>query len=284
MRLFLLFALVIAFLAIVFALQNNTLISINLFSRQYRYSLAIVLLVTLAIGVLIGLLFSLPPLIRRGWRSGRLQRQSDELVAQLNQHKHQLQAQGQKVEAIRASYRDLLEAIDVLEPITGLLRQGLMERVVTALLKSMPPHPASDGIQSLCLLHLQLVLAKPSETAPSLQEVKAIWQAAGEVLRAHATADAWLYGDGAGLFFLTVPGLDMAGASEYGEALRKAFIKVPLTLQDGHQVPLDINIGGAIALGEQPVTAATLISTARSALEQAQQGRNRLRLLQATAT
>ena len=47
-------AIAIAFLAIAFALQNNAIVPINLLIWQYRGSLAVILLSTLAIGVLIG--------------------------------------------------------------------------------------------------------------------------------------------------------------------------------------------------------------------------------------
>ena len=47
-------AIVIAFVAIAFALQNNTPVVVNLLVQQFEFSLALLLLSTLAMGELIG--------------------------------------------------------------------------------------------------------------------------------------------------------------------------------------------------------------------------------------
>jgi lipopolysaccharide assembly protein A len=57
-------ALAIAIIAVIFALQNLTVVSVSLFFWKIDSSLALVLLVTLAVGVLISLMASLPGLIR----------------------------------------------------------------------------------------------------------------------------------------------------------------------------------------------------------------------------
>jgi len=93
MRLFVISALVIAFLAILFALQNNNLVTINLLVWRYQQSLALVLLATLAIGVLVGLLVSMPAIVRRGWRTARIKHQADELATQMQEKEQQILGQ-----------------------------------------------------------------------------------------------------------------------------------------------------------------------------------------------
>jgi len=62
--LYLIVALVIAVLAVVFALQNSMLVTISFLSWTITGSLSLVLLATLAIGALIGLLVLAPTLLK----------------------------------------------------------------------------------------------------------------------------------------------------------------------------------------------------------------------------
>jgi lipopolysaccharide assembly protein A len=61
---FILFALIIAVLAVIFALQNMTAVTVTFFIWNFNGSLALVLLGALAVGLLVGLLASLPGLVR----------------------------------------------------------------------------------------------------------------------------------------------------------------------------------------------------------------------------
>jgi lipopolysaccharide assembly protein A len=62
-------ALVIAVLAVVFALQNSMLVTISFFNSTVSGSLSLVLLATLAIGVLIGLLVLASSLFRKTFKT-----------------------------------------------------------------------------------------------------------------------------------------------------------------------------------------------------------------------
>lgn len=271
MRLYLVSALVISFLAILFALQNNTLVTIRFFNQEFSYSLALVLLVTLGIGALIGLLFSLPAIVRRGWRSSRLQRQTGELNTQIEKQAQHLNSERTKLETTRHNYRDLLEAINLMDPVTGLLRPSVLDQATTSLLKRMANRIGDDRYQSVGVLALQTVLAQPSATAHSPQELRELWQAVGQRLRSHASADTWLYSNGSGQFFCTITGFDTKTATDYGEALQQAMTQTPVPLADGRQVPLEVSMGGAIASQANPTEAKPLIIAAQDALKQAQQ-------------
>lgn len=85
MRASLILALIIALLAIIFAFQNPTIIVINFGIWAVQASLAFVLLLTLASGFLIGLLVSLPAIIKRGWKSSKRKRTIQELEDELHQ-------------------------------------------------------------------------------------------------------------------------------------------------------------------------------------------------------
>jgi uncharacterized integral membrane protein len=67
-------ALAIAIVAVIFALQNVTLVTVSFFTLTLHSSLALVVLVALAAGVLIGFLASLPGLIRGVWTTSSQKR------------------------------------------------------------------------------------------------------------------------------------------------------------------------------------------------------------------
>jgi uncharacterized integral membrane protein len=64
MQVFIIFALIIAVIAVIFALQNIAAVTVTFFFWSFHGSLALVLLLSVAAGVLISLLASLPGLVR----------------------------------------------------------------------------------------------------------------------------------------------------------------------------------------------------------------------------
>ncbi|ASC73820.1 Lipopolysaccharide assembly protein A [Halomicronema hongdechloris C2206] len=277
MRLFVISALVIAFLAILFALQNNNLVTINLLVWRYEQSLALVLLATLAIGVLVGLLVSIPAIVRRGWRTARIKQQTDELVTQVQEKDQQMASQTHKIQSVRDSYHDLLEALGLIEPTTALLHQQALQQAATSLLQRRQSRSQDSRYQSLSLLLLQVEPTQPPSLGPSF------WGQVAQRLQHEALIDSWLYSDGQGQFACTTPGLDTRETSRYGEALQQALTTQPIALADGTSVSVQVSVGGAIASADKPVDATILLTTAKTALDQAQQrGRNRFRLLQAS--
>lgn len=69
MQIFIIIALLIAIVAVVFALQNTAAVTVSFLFWSINGSLALVLLLTLLTGVLISVLVSLPGLVRRKWMS-----------------------------------------------------------------------------------------------------------------------------------------------------------------------------------------------------------------------
>ncbi len=84
MRLFLVLALLIAIAAVIFSFQNAVPIMVYLGIWNFQASLALVLLSTLAIGILIGILVSLPSALRRSMAISKDERQIDRLQAELS--------------------------------------------------------------------------------------------------------------------------------------------------------------------------------------------------------
>ncbi|MBF2037393.1 MAG: LapA family protein [Leptolyngbyaceae cyanobacterium T60_A2020_046] len=278
MRLFVIAALAIAFLAILFALQNTNPVTIQLVIWDYRQSLALVLLGTLAIGVIVGLLVSIPAIIRRGWQVARLHKQTDSLTEQITAKNQDLDTSAQKIAAVRHSYQTMLDALGLIEPHTGLLPLKVLPQVLGWLL-----HHLLNGTGDHPVTSLSLLLFKVTPQPHDGLNLGKLWAAIAQHLHAHGSAHTWFYSDGAGLFAATVPNLDATATNRYGETLQATLLEQMPSLLQGVAVDAEISVGGAIATRDTPVDAQHLLSTAQAALDQAQQrGRNRLRFLSAS--
>lgn len=78
MRLSLILSVIIAILAVIFALQNPYVITIKLGPFETEGSTALVLIVTFAVGVLVGVLATLPGRIKAKMQTKTLKRQLQE--------------------------------------------------------------------------------------------------------------------------------------------------------------------------------------------------------------
>ena len=92
MQIFLFFALFIAILAIIFAIQNNETTTVSFFLWDSEGSLALVLLISMAVGALISLLASLPSNIKSRWTIRSLRKKTTELESNLEDYRLQLEA------------------------------------------------------------------------------------------------------------------------------------------------------------------------------------------------
>lgn len=77
----------IAIVAVLFAIQNNTPVTVGFLAWSFDGSLALVLLMALGLGALIAGLISSPTVIRGQWAGSRLRRQ----IAQLEEENRALQ-------------------------------------------------------------------------------------------------------------------------------------------------------------------------------------------------
>ena len=84
---YLIFALVIAVIAVVFALQNTMVIPISFLAWKITGSLSLVLLITLAIGAVIGLLVLAPSTIRHTLAASGHRKRIGLLEKELDEHK-----------------------------------------------------------------------------------------------------------------------------------------------------------------------------------------------------
>ena len=278
MRLYVISALVIAFLAILFALQNTNLVTIQLFIWEYRQSQALILLGTLAIGVIIGLLVSVPAVIRRNVKVARIQKQAQGLTELVEEKEQAVTSEAQKKDTLKQNYEELLNSLGVIEPVTGLIRQDLLSQAIATQLSHFQKHADIAQLPALSVL-LFKVLPVLEEGYP-LQDMFA---SVAQILQQQSSEQAWFYSNGQGLFAATISGMDIKEVTRYSETLQTAILEHSLTLPTGKPMELDVSVGGAIADTPSITESTQFVQTAETALEQAlQRGRNRVRILQAS--
>lgn len=103
---YLILALVIAIIAVVFSLQNTATITISFIVWEVTGSLSLVLLVTLAIGVLVGWLFVAPSLVKHSFQGSGQRKRITELEKEVEKFKasvETLQGKVKELEAERAA-------------------------------------------------------------------------------------------------------------------------------------------------------------------------------------
>lgn len=74
MRIYLILALILAIIVTIFAVQNSKAVDVSFLTFELTGSLALVLLITLAVGIIIGILVSAPAALRRRREIGGLKK------------------------------------------------------------------------------------------------------------------------------------------------------------------------------------------------------------------
>ncbi|MGG6295758.1 lipopolysaccharide assembly protein LapA domain-containing protein [Leptolyngbya sp. AN02str] len=281
MPLFIILALAIALFAVLFALQNTAPVTIAFFGLQFRDPLALILLITLVLGVIVGLLLAVPSVIRRSLIIGSQKRKLQELEYELHQREQAIATERGVVTTVQQNSQELLRALTMTDASTGLLKGEGMLPAVGYLLERRAANPelARDG--AVCVYVLEV---SPAESMPLDQGLQVpLYQAIATRLQQDSVPSSWLFHDGVGRFGCVVVGLTARDASDLGETLRASFANTPLELEGGLVMAVTVAIGGAIAPSAN-FDCYTLLQQAEVALDQAKKrGRNRFKLVEATA-
>lgn len=112
--LLLLLALIIAIIAVIFAVQNPAATTVSFIWWEFDSSLALVLLLTFAIGLLVGILAMTPAIIRRSISNSSRKKQISSLETELEDYKKRIS------DFTREKVEKITEVVsDVVEDITG---------------------------------------------------------------------------------------------------------------------------------------------------------------------
>jgi uncharacterized integral membrane protein len=115
MQIFLFFALIIAIVAILFAVQNNETTTVSFIVWDFEGSLALVLLVALAAGALISFFVSLPANIKARWTIRNQRKKLTELESTLDEKSEMLDKankRNEELEILVEANREKIELIN----------------------------------------------------------------------------------------------------------------------------------------------------------------------------
>lgn len=98
MQVFLVFALLIALVAVIFAVQNTAIVTISFLVWNFDNSLAVVILLTIFTGVLISILMSAPGWIKNRLVLANLRKKNKDLETRLSKEQDKYQAAQQELE------------------------------------------------------------------------------------------------------------------------------------------------------------------------------------------
>jgi uncharacterized integral membrane protein len=107
MILFLILGLVIGAAAVVFALQNMTPITVVFLTWKIEGSLAVILILSFAVGMLVSFLFILPEFMRRSFQLSSLRRKNNKLGEKSQNQAIEIEQEKAKVVANNAYLDDL---------------------------------------------------------------------------------------------------------------------------------------------------------------------------------
>ncbi len=102
----LILALTISIVAVFFALENTMLVTVSFFGNEVEGSLALFILISVGIGLLIGVLFMTPGRIKSGLSNARNRKKIGSLETSLEEHKSRLATFEAPAKPEASSYAD----------------------------------------------------------------------------------------------------------------------------------------------------------------------------------
>lgn len=263
--------LAIAITAILFAFQNSDIVTISLGVWQFKQSLAIILLITLGLGIIISLLLSIPTIIKRGWQTSKQKKRIQALEAELNERDRQISGEAKTLNLIKQNDRELFLAFDLNDSVTGLLRQDKAVELAEHLLKQISIQQGNSLYSSLCVLLLAVEPAKATQNVTSETQENAIYRAIANRFKNAAADDSFLGVTNKKRFICLNLGMSGEQLNHYGEYLIDTLTETPLQKADGTTMPLKVSIGAAIADPADVIDARNFFKQAEQNLERARE-------------
>lgn len=243
---FVIVGLVMAVLAILFAFQNSTVVAISFGVWQFKQSLAIVLLITLGLGIIISLLLSIPTIIKRGLQTSKQRKRIRALEAELQSQADSNSQHESRVSTIKLYDRELLQALGADDSITGLLNKDTAVAIANYLLLQMKNQPTNPRYSSLSVLLLAIEPARFSRNSIVESNSNAIYKAIGNRLIDAISPDQFLAITNRKRFICLVPGLAGQQVTDYSRFIQDKITESPLQRADGSTMNFRVIVGGVI--------------------------------------
>jgi uncharacterized integral membrane protein len=119
---YLILGLIIIALAVVFAVENMTAVTVAFFTWTIHTNLAVALLVALGVGVLVALLFTMPGIVRSGFNSSGQKKKMSKMEAERDKYKQQAEDSSKEITTLEeqlASYSAELDKLQSTENLPG---------------------------------------------------------------------------------------------------------------------------------------------------------------------
>lgn len=259
--------LAMAILAILFAFQNAETVAISFGVWQFEQSLAVILILTLGLGIIISLLLSLPTILKRGWQTKRQKQKIAELEQKL-QSKNRANTQQLQVNlAQQSATKELLQAFNLVEGVTGLLTKDATIEITAYLLQQIQNQTKSDRYSALTAMLLTVEPSKSSLTFADVGSENAVYKAIANRLNQAIIPDSFLGITERKRLINIVLGLRGTAVTDYGVYLQDKIMETPLQKADGSLLPLKVNIGGVIVDPTDKIDSRSLLKQAEQNLD-----------------
>lgn len=146
MQIFLVLAVLIAIVAVVFAVQNIAVVAISFFAWSVDIPLAVALLVSLAVGVVITLLVSIPGRIKGGWNSASNRKKYASLEAERDTLKRKIDQAAVDRDGYLKKWEDSQRAVADLEEELASVSAALQDADQQAGIKALPAAPVPPSL------------------------------------------------------------------------------------------------------------------------------------------
>ncbi|MEM9508394.1 MAG: lipopolysaccharide assembly protein LapA domain-containing protein [Cyanobacteria bacterium P01_E01_bin.35] len=256
--------LVMAILAVLFALQNAATVTINFGVWELEQSLAIVLITTLGLGIMISLFLSLPTVLKQRWQNSQQRKKIDSLQTKVRAAgQNTLQQQQYSLEQ-QSAIQELLQAFNLSDVVTGVLTKDTTIKLTEHLLQQMQNQSQNPRYLSLVVILISINPAKSQGSFAHIGSENALYKAIAKRLRNAVTAGSFLGITERKRFISLILGLRGAEVGNYAAYLQEKVTESPLQKVDGALLPFKMNIGGIVV---EP----TDLSDGRQILKQAEQ-------------
>lgn len=273
---------IMAILAVVFALQNAAVVTINFGVWQLEQSLAVILITTLGLGIIISILLSLPTILKRGWLNSQQKQKISELQNKLKAtNEATLQKQQQSL-AQQEAIQELLQAFALADSVTGVLNKNTTIKLTEHLLLQMQKQAKNPRYASLVVMLISLDPAKSRRDLADAGSENALYKAIAKRFRNAVTPDTFLGITERKRFIGLILGLKGTEITEYITYLQEQITASPLQKADGVLLPLKMSVGGIVVDPTDLVASRAILKQAEQNLEIAlQRGRGSLEISEA---
>lgn len=263
----------IAIFAIIFSFQNATTVVISLGAWQFEESLAIVLLITVAIGIIISSLLSIPTIMKRGWINSRQRKKILDLEAEVNQQAQELTKHLEEDKLLKQNHQEILRAFSLTESATGFLNPAASIILMTYLLQQIKTRTNNPRYSSLSIFLLSVEPAKYDHDISTIEWENSVNRAIAKRLAQGINFDSFLGVTEKKCFICLTLGFTGQQANKYSEYLIDQLTASPLQKADGTKMPLKVYLGGAIADPADEIDSHSFLAQAEQNLAQAAEKR-----------